>query len=158
MRPTRQQMFMAIAHEVAKRSTCFRLNVGAVVVMDNRIVSIGYNGAKAGEPHCSGNACPGVIPGNCPTVHAEVNALRYLPKELRSGVLPKEIFVTHSPCLDCAAEIARYGVRRVFFGAEHARTIGETGERLRTCGIELYQLTPAGYIVRYPDKQVVELT
>jgi len=158
MRPTRQQMFMAIAHEVAKRSTCFRLNVGAVVVMENRIVSIGYNGAPAGEPHCSGNACPGVIPGNCPTVHAEVNALRHLPIELRSGTLKKEVYVTHSPCVDCAEECAQYGVTRIFFGAEHTRTIKETGNQLWFRGVELFQITPAGYIVRYPDKQVVELT
>jgi hypothetical protein len=65
----------------------------------------------------------------------------------------------HSPkSVDCAEECAQYGVTRIFFGAEHTRTIKETGNQLWFRGVELFQITPAGYIVRYPDKQVVELT
>lgn len=95
MRTTRPQMFMEIAHAVARRSTCMRLNVGAVIVQGRSIVSIGYNGAPSGAPHCLGNACPGKLVCR-ETIHAEDNALRHLPPlEPDSPLL--DLYVTDSP-------------------------------------------------------------
>jgi dCMP deaminase len=111
MRPTRPQMFMEIAHVVAKRSTCMRLNVGAVIVQDRRIVSIGYNGAPAGAPHCAGNDCPGKH--YCQeTIHAEDNAMRHLPAGLRlvnNRVVDLDVYVTDSPCASCFDKIKDHG-------------------------------------------------
>lgn len=152
MRPTRQQLFMEIAHVVAKRSTCFRLNVGAVVVVNDRIVSIGYNGAPAGEPHCAGNDCPGVKPGHCPTIHAEENALKYAPPPTGA---PRDLYVTHAPCEGCANLCLFYGVRRLFFNIPYRDTSGI--DNLTEEGIEVYQVTPAGYVVQYPNREVVTL-
>ena len=74
MRIGRHQLFINIAREMAKRSTCFRLNVGAVVTSENNLVSCGYNGAAPGEPHCQGNDCPLSDEGGCiSSLHAESN-------------------------------------------------------------------------------------
>jgi len=67
--------FMLIAKQVASRSTCPRAAVGAVIVKDNHILSTGYNGAPAGELHCTDVGCQ-MINGHCErTVHAETNAV-----------------------------------------------------------------------------------
>lgn len=80
-RPTLDQYFMEIAAVVAKRSTCLRNQVGAVLVRDKRILSTGYNGAPAGLEHCDSVGCAreGVESGTrhelCRAVHAEQNAI-----------------------------------------------------------------------------------
>lgn len=161
MRPTRQQMFIEIAQVVAKRSTCFRLNVGAVVVIKDRIVSIGYNGAPAGHDHCAGNACPGVTPGNCPTIHAEVNALSYMSEVFKTSPgrpetrVPKDVYITHMPCLPCARVMIGHDVTRVFYATPYRYT--DAIDLLLDHHVEVYQVTPAGYVVRYADKEVVTL-
>lgn len=154
MRPTRPQMFMEIAHVVAKRSTCMRLNVGAVIVQDRRIVSIGYNGAPAGAPHCAGNECPGKH--HChETIHAEDNALRHLTglDYRRRG--PLDLYVTDSPCAACFDRINRHGfVRRIFFTNPYRindHLIGHGQD------IGIYRVTPAGYIVDWETKELVDV-
>jgi dCMP deaminase len=145
-------MFMEIAHVVAKRSTCMRLNVGAVVVQDRRIVSIGYNGAPSGAPHCAGNECPGKH--HChETIHAEDNALRRLNGHdyRRNG--PIDVYVTDSPCAACFGKIKRHGyVRRVFFANPYRITDHLVSER-----IGIYRVTPAGYIVDWNTKELVDV-
>lgn len=74
-RPTWHKYFINIAEEVAQRSTCPRAKVGAIIVKNNRILSTGYNGAPAGEPHCIDDGCI-VEHNHClRAVHAEVNAV-----------------------------------------------------------------------------------
>ena len=78
-RPSWDEYFMRIAHEVATRSTCPRLAVGAVVVRDKRILTTGYNGSPSGMPHCEDIGCLiRVVDGreSCQrTLHAEQNAI-----------------------------------------------------------------------------------
>lgn len=75
LRPDWDTYFINIAREVAQRSTCPRAKVGAVIVKNNHIISTGYNGAPAGEPHCLDEGCI-VEHGHClRAVHAEVNAV-----------------------------------------------------------------------------------
>lgn len=149
MRPTRPQMFMEIAHVVAKRSTCMRLNVGAVIVQDRRIVSIGYNGAPAGAPHCLGNDCPGKH--HChETIHAEDNALRHLPL-LRMGHYSADLYVTDSPCAGCFEKIrAHGGIRRIFFGTPY-----RINDHLIDEKIGIYRVLPAGYIMDWNTKELI---
>ena len=157
MRISREQMFMEMAGVVAKRSTCFRANVGAVVVLDNRVISIGYNGAPKDAPHCAGNECPGRF-GCRETIHAEVNALDHVPAGslLSSGRRP-DLYVTHSPCMGCAEHIA-WKIDRLFFGSRY--TSGGTPSHedpldfLGKSGVRVYQVTPAGYTVDWSTKQV----
>jgi len=74
-RPNWDEYFMKIAEDVATRATCSRAAVGAVLVKDYRIISTGYNGAPAGEPHCMEEGCV-MENGHCTrAVHAEVNAV-----------------------------------------------------------------------------------
>jgi len=74
-RPDWHEYFINIAREVAQRASCPRASVGAVIVKDHRIISTGYNGAAAGEPHCYDEGCL-IENGHCyRAVHAEVNAV-----------------------------------------------------------------------------------
>ena len=151
MRISRPQMFMMMARAAAMRSTCFRLNVGALVVIDNRPVSVGYNGVRPGEPHCAGNACPGRQ--HCTlTTHAEANALAHVPEDLKT--MACDLYVTHSPCPQCATTIwLDAPVKRVFFETEYRKTshLDDLARR-----VELFRVTPAGYVVDYITGEVRE--
>lgn len=150
MRISRPQMFMEIAQVVAKRSTCMRLNVGAVLVQDRRVVSIGYNGVQGGQPHCSGNDCPGKE-GCTLTTHAEVNALLYL----KWGIKAADMYVTDSPCQNCARQIFLNRIQRVFFGTPYRITTPL--DWLMDQNIKVYRVTPAGYILEWGTDNLVEI-
>ena len=167
MRYHRENMFMDMARAASKRSTCCRLNVGSLVVCANNPISVGYNGAKSGEPHCLGNDCPGMVPGNCPAIHAEANALRKAGELLPAGT-DVDLYLTHSPCSPCSLLVINSDlwVRRIFFEIPYRSTqhLGmfqspytkphDPGRSGRT---EVYEVTPAGYIVEYFSRRVVEL-
>jgi dCMP deaminase len=155
-RISRQVMFMEMARAASRRSTCFRLNVGAIVTHRNNPISIGWNGQEPGAPHCAGNDCPGVVPGACGTIHAEINALK------KAGALLPEnsqvdIYCTHSPCDNCAHAIATdklLHVDRVFFEIPYR----DPKPLKNLWGIcEVYEVTAAGYVVDYFTREVVEL-
>lgn len=150
-RPTRVQTYMEIASAWAKRSTCMRRNVGAVIVDGRRIVSHGYNGTPPGDPHCSGNDCPGRQLCTL-TTHAEENALKhvYWPE-----LMDPDMYCTDSPCLSCARFIKASGIRRVFFEIPYRVT--EPLIWLEEQGVKTYQVMPAGYILRYATKELVEV-
>lgn len=142
-RISREQLFMDICDVVAKRSTCGRQNVGAVLVnKSHNIVSMGYNGPLSGEPHCTGNSCQKTITGGCyRSIHAEENALsRYLGTEAVS------LYCSLSPCIDCARNIKiDTRVKTIYYRQEYrdktsiAWLAGE--------GIKIYRLTPAGHLL-----------
>lgn len=133
------------------RSTCFRLNVGALIVVDNRPISVGYNGAPSGKPHCAGNACPGRH--HCrETIHAEENAIDHVPDAALSDSW--DLYVTHSPCQQCADRIVMtHQIKRVFFEATYRNT-DHLAELVKS--VELYQVTPAGYVVEWMTGEVSE--
>lgn len=161
MRVSREQMFMDMAKAAARRSTCFRLNVGAVVVSDRNVVSIGYNGAPSGHPHCTGNGCPYFVDGRgCGVVHAEINALSRIAVGdgrfmLRDASMPKlELYVTHSPCAGCAEAILESGrIGRVYF--ETAYRIVDPVKALVARGVEVFQLLPSGMMVDHRTGELV---
>ena len=106
-----KEIYMRFAFDLARRSTCRRLNVGAVVVaMDySRVYGIGYNGNAAGLSNC----CDTKEPGNCGCLHAEDNALL---KTNGGAEVEKIIFVTHQPCLYCAKRMVnKGGVQAVYY-------------------------------------------
>lgn len=157
-RITRQMMFMGMARVASMRSTCFRLNVGAIVAHKNNPVSIGWNGQPPGHPHCQGNNCQGRLPGMCNTVHAEVNALNKAVNLLRERE-KVDLYVTHSPCEACVDSILclrKIRVERVFFEAPYRNT-GHL-DRLTAAGMMVYEVTPAGYTVDHFTRKVVELS
>jgi dCMP deaminase len=106
---------MELAEKLATRSTCDRASVGAVIVnSDNRIVSTGYNGSVANNPHCD-DVGHTLRDGHCiATIHAEINAITYCARE---GVALKgtTLYVTHFPCLNCTKSIIAAGITKVVY-------------------------------------------
>ena len=111
--------YMDVAERFAQLSSARRLHVGAIVVKDDRIISIGYNGMPSGWD----NNCEDAVQHSDDTVtlkskpevlHAETNAIAKLAKSTESGD-GAVLFVTHSPCLDCAKLIFQSGIRSVFY-------------------------------------------
>lgn len=122
MRISREQMLMEWAYSASKRGTCGRLAVGAVIARDARPVSAGYVGAPAGEPHCLEAGCDLTRPCTR-TTHAEINAINFA-KAHNISTYACDMFITDSPCLDCAVAIEAAGICRVFFDREYRVTEG----------------------------------
>lgn len=104
------EYFMSIALLASCRSPCERLNVGSVIVKNNRLISMGYNGYIPGAPHISrvqDNHEQSII-------HSEVNALSDCAKR---GVSLEgaKIYVTHYPCPNCFKSIAACGIKEVIY-------------------------------------------
>ena len=130
--------FMNIAREAAKRSTCDRRHVGAVIVRDKTILSTGYNGSIRGMPHCD-DVGHLIENDHCiATVHAEANAIIQAAK---NGVRidGAELYTTASPCWNCFRLLANAGISKVYYGDfyREKRSI-EVAEQL---GIELIDLS-----------------
>ena len=114
---------METAKIFAELSHARRLHVGAIVVKEDRIISIGYNGMPAGWD----NNCEDTVNDELKTkpevLHAETNAIAKLARSNESG-LDADIFITHAPCLDCAKLIYQSGIKRVWYGAEYRDSAG----------------------------------
>ncbi|MHA1518514.1 MAG: deoxycytidylate deaminase [Alphaproteobacteria bacterium] len=119
-RPSWDDYFLRIANEVAKRSTCLRRHVGALLVRDKRILATGYNGAPSGLPHCSEVGClreQRQVPSGerhelCRGLHAEMNAIIQAAKH---GICIDRatLYCTNTPCSLCAKMLINCGVTRV---------------------------------------------
>ena len=144
-RISRELAFLETAMVWSKRSTCFRRAVGAVVVVNNRIVSHGYNGAAPGEPHCDGMTCvpPGEV-GCARALHAEANAVRYVPDSLLNSL--KTLYTTESPCVACAALIATRRFEKVYYLNEYRVSAGI--RHMLKEDIEVFRMTSSGMIIR----------
>jgi len=114
---------MEIASVVAKRSTCLRNQVGAVIVRDKRILSTGYNGAPRNLQHCleigcireQNNVQSGTRHELCRAVHAEQNAI--IQSALHGvSIEDATLYCTHQPCILCAKMLINAKVKRVVFG------------------------------------------
>lgn len=142
MKPKLVKAYMKTAETFAELSHARRLHVGAIVVKDDRIISIGYNGMPAGWD----NNCEEVIQHSDNTtslktkpevLHAETNAIAKLARSNESG-LGADIFITHAPCLDCAKLIYQSGINRVYYGENYRDDSGV--KFLKASGIEVKQV------------------
>jgi dCMP deaminase len=122
--------YMDVAERFAQLSSARRLHVGAIVVKDDRIISIGYNGMPSGWD----NNCEDTIQHSDDTVtlktkpevlHAETNAIAKLAKSNESG-MGATMFITHAPCLDCAKLIYQSGIGSVLYRNSYRDTGGVT--------------------------------
>ncbi|MBQ4649092.1 MAG: cytidine/deoxycytidylate deaminase family protein [Firmicutes bacterium] len=120
-RPSWDEYFMEMAELTAKRSSCMRRNVGAVIVKDKRAVATGYNGAPVGLPHCEEKGgCLrqqlGVPSGQrhelCRALHAEQNAI-IQAASMGHAIEGGTIYITHQPCVICAKMIVNAGIKRI---------------------------------------------
>lgn len=119
-RPSWDEYFLSITKEVAKRSTCLRRQVGAILVMDKHILTTGYNGAPSGLQHCLDIGClreqlkvpPGERHELCRGLHAEMNALL---QASRYGIKISgaTLYTTTYPCSLCAKMLVNAGIQRI---------------------------------------------
>jgi dCMP deaminase len=138
MRPDWDSYFMKIAYAVSERSTCDRAFVGALLVLDKRILTTGFNGSPAGLPHCDeiGHL---IVDGHCiRTIHAETNAII---QAALHGVSTKgcSCYVTHFPCINCTKALINAGMTRLIYNVAY-RVDENALAFLRTANIEICEL------------------
>jgi dCMP deaminase len=140
MKPKFVQAYMDVAERFAQLSSAQRLHVGAIIVKDDRIISIGYNGMPSGWENCCENKiymtendnymrAPGELETVFPfkdengryrmkskpeVLHAETNAIAKLARSAESGE-GSTMFITHAPCLNCAKIIYQSGIKEVYY-------------------------------------------
>lgn len=117
--PSFDEIYMGLASNLAKRSHCVKMKVGAVIAKDTRIISLGYNGPPAGTHNCDEEwpeeGCPRSSKGSCSlAVHAEENAILYAAKN-NVTVEGSTLYITLSPCLPCARMIYTSGVKKIYY-------------------------------------------
>lgn len=137
--------YMDVAHRFAQLSTAKRLQVGAIIVKDDRIISIGYNGMPSGWTNeCEYKKCDPDPSGHGEhhyymktkdeVIHAEANAIAKLARGPESG-LGSTLFLTHSPCIQCAKQIYTAGIQEVFYKEDYRDPAGV--EFLKKCNIKV---------------------
>lgn len=138
--------FMDTAERFAQLSSAVRLKVGSVIVKENRIISIGYNGMPSGWT----NDCEHWVNVKDPlsdadkilktkdeVLHAEENAILKLARDGESGS-GATLFATHAPCVQCAKMIYGAGITKVYYRTAYRDTIGV--DFLAKCNIEVEQV------------------
>lgn len=156
--------FMDTAYRFAELSEAVRARVGAIIVKDRRIISIGYNGMPTGWDNCCEDTLEdGTLKTKPEVLHAEANAIAKLaqsPESAKDAVL----FCTHMPCIECAKLIHQSGIRTVYYGESYNAAKGSGEEFLTGSGISLSWLPPkpkppvvVEKIVEKPVEVVVEL-
>jgi dCMP deaminase len=132
-RPTWDEYFMTIAHQVARRSTCKRRHVGAVLVKEKRILATGYNGTPRGLAHCEDVGCmreqQGIASGQhhelCRGIHAEQNAI--IQAALHGVAIENSVlYSTHQPCVQCAKMLINAGVVEMNFAEAYPDPLAES--------------------------------
>ncbi len=133
---------MDITHLVAKRSTCLRRQVGALIVKDKRILATGYNGAPSGIAHCQDIGClreKNQVPSGerhelCRGSHAEQNAI---VQAATYGIRIKDasLFCTNLPCSICIKMIINADIRTIFYEEGYPDSLSE--ELIKEAGITL---------------------
>ena len=138
-----KRAYMKTAQTFAELSSARRLHVGAIVVKDDRIISIGYNGMPAGwdnnceaeHLHEDGSITLKTKPE---VLHAEMNAIAKLARSTESGE-GADLFLTHAPCIECAKLIYQSGITRVYYDKEYRSNDGI--EFLKKSSIEVKQIS-----------------
>ena len=129
--------YLRMAHIWSENSYCKRRKVGALVVKDKTIISDGYNGTPSGFE----NVCEDENNVTKPYVlHAEANAITKLARSTNSGE-GATLYVTASPCIECAKLIIQAGIRRVVYGEKYRlddglRLLQRAGVETVYCGPE----------------------
>ncbi len=144
-RPSWETYFMEIAVLVARRSTCLRRSVGAVVVKDRRLLATGYNGAPTHVRHCQETGClreqlkvpSGERHELCRGIHAEQNAII---QAAFHGVSIRDasLYCTNLPCSICAKMIINAGIKTIYYLSGYADSMSE--EMLGEAGVNVFKL------------------
>lgn len=127
-------LYLRMAQVWAENSHCKRNKVGCLIVKDRRIISDGYNGTPSGF----NNDCEDCNNQTLPTVlHAEANAITKLAKSTNSSE-ESTLYVTLSPCYDCAKLIIQSGIKRIVYSETYRNT--DSFELFREAGIEIIKI------------------
>lgn len=141
-RPSWPEYFMTIAEMVAKRSTCLRRHVGAILVKDKRILATGYNGAPAGLKHCEEVGCirqNASIPSGerhelCRGLHAEQNAIIQAAYHGIS-IAGSTLYCTNKPCVICSKMLINAGIVKIFYEKGYDDPLAD--QMITEAGIEI---------------------
>lgn len=122
------EIYMHLAEQLAQRSHCVKMKVGAVLTKDTRIISLGYNGPPAGTYNCDEEwpetGCPRDSKGSCSlALHAEQNAILYAAKN-KVDMEGATLYVTLAPCIACARVIFSIGIKKVIYKDSYAEYKG----------------------------------
>jgi dCMP deaminase len=143
-RPTWDEYFLGLMHEVSKRATCDRGRSGCIVVLERRIVATGYVGSPPGQPHCDdvGHLMKkvvdedGTIREHCMrTIHAEQNAIAQAAKH-GTPLAGTTLYCRMEPCRTCAMLIVSVGILRVVCERRY-HAAQETREMFARAGVTL---------------------
>lgn len=130
-------MYLDIANRIGQQSYAVRFKVGALLVKDNNILSFGYNGT----PHGRDNTCEFNVGGTLLTkkevLHAESNAIAKVAKSTQSSE-GATLYLSLSPCLECAKLIVQSGIKRVVFETKYRDE--KPIKFLEECGITVEQM------------------
>jgi dCMP deaminase len=138
---------MTITNVVARRSTCLRRHVGAILVKDRRILATGYNGAPAGLRHCEDAGClreDSSIPSGerhelCRGLHAEQNAIiqaAYHGIPIAGSI----IYCTNKPCAICTKMLINAGIKAIYYEEGYDDPLAD--QMLAEAGIEIARFVP----------------
>jgi len=147
-RPSWNQYFMEIAELVARRSTCLRRAVGAIIVKNKRILATGYNGAPSGIRHCAEIGClrekmqiaSGERHELCRGIHAEQNAIiqaAYHGVPIQGATL----YCTNLPCSICTKMLINSGIKKIYYQSGYADQLSK--DLLEETNIELIKINRA---------------
>lgn len=145
MKEKHQHMYMAMATVASISSTAVKLKVGALVVKDHRILSVGYNGTPPGMDNtCEDRTWIGDdqvgdyhLVTKKEVIHAEMNAIYKMARDGQSAV-GADIFITHAPCFECAKAILSVGIKKVWWSDSYRDTNGI--DLLKSNNVEVEQI------------------
>jgi dCMP deaminase len=142
-RPSYDEYFMEMAHVVAKRSTCIRRRVGAILVKDKHILSTGYNGAPKGLNHCEDVGCirqqlsvkSGERHELCRGLHAEQNAI-IQAAVFGISISGSTLYCTNTPCVVCVKMLINAGVKEIIYSGDYPddlakKMLGESSIKIK---------------------------
>lgn len=148
-RPSWDEYFIKIAQLTSKRSNCIKRQVGCIIVKDNRILSLGYNGTpqntlncyEGGCLRCNLNLTAGSNLDLCMCIHAEENALLFTSKQnLEDSIL----YVTLSPCIGCVKKILQCKIKKVFYIEEYSQDLDKIAhDILIKHNVSIYRYNPS---------------
>ncbi len=146
-RPSWDEYFMEITRLVARRSTCLRRQVGAILVKEKNILATGYNGAPSGVAHCLDVGClrekQGIPSGErhelCRGLHAEQNAIIQAAKH-GTNIDNATLYCTTRPCVICSKMLINAGIRRIVFAEGYSDRLA--GEMIEESGVVVEKFQP----------------
>ena len=130
--------YMDVTKRTALLSYAEKLKVGSIIVKEDRIISIGYNGTPSGFDNIAEYVLDdGSLKTKEEVIHAEMNAISKLAKGPESGV-GAVMFITHSPCIQCSKGIYSSGIKSVYYSEEYRDPSGILF--LERCGIKVVKV------------------